>query len=354
MTNTLDCGGIFDLSKLKDRNKELETTMSHPEFWQDQEKARVLTQEFERNRKLVEEMADIDSKLSSLSQVMKSEDCSSTDEASVALLSDLQKRLDIVETETVLNGKYDLADAYLFLHSGTGGVDAADWTEMLLKMYLKYASKRGWEASVINKTVGGEAGIKSATLKITGELVYGLLKAEKGVHRLVRLSPFNAQNLRQTSFALVEVIPDLGEIQEINLPEKDLRVDVFRSSGHGGQSVNTTDSAVRITHLPTKLSVSVQTERSQTQNKEIAMRLLKHKVYLLQQEKREDSKRDLKSADQSGDFGHQIRSYVLHPYQQIKDHRSDFVTPQVKEVLEEGNLDEIINSVILKLKDKLS
>ncbi|MEA1909895.1 MAG: peptide chain release factor 2 [Patescibacteria group bacterium] len=353
MINLLDCGGIFDLPKLKSRNTELESKMSQPEFWQDQAKAQELTKEFEQNRKLVEEIEDIDSKLSSLSQVMKGEDFSSTDEAAVALLSDLQKRLDNVETQTVLNGKYDKADAYLFLHSGTGGVDAADWTEMLLKMYLKYANRRGWEASVIDKAIGNEAGIKSATVKITGDLVYGLLKAEKGVHRLVRLSPYNAQNLRQTSFALVEVIPDLGEIQEVDLPEKDLRVDVFRSSGHGGQSVNTTDSAVRITHLPTKISASVQTERSQTQNKEIAMRLLKHKVYLLQQEEREDAERDLKSADQSGDFGHQIRSYVLHPYQQVKDHRSDFVTTQVKEVLEEGFLDEIINSVILHLKDKL-
>lgn len=327
--------------------------MSHPAFWQDQEKAKALTMEFEKNQKLLTELNDLDSQLTSLAAVMKDEDFASTDEAAVVLLDKLQRRLDNLEIETVLNGPYDRRDAYLFLHSGTGGVDAADWTQMLLNMYLKYAARRGWKTKLIDQTVGNEAGIKSATVKVEGDLAYGLLKAEKGVHRLIRLSPFNAQNLRQTSFALVEVIPDLGEISEINLPDKDLRVDVFRSSGHGGQSVNTTNSAVRITHLPTKISVSVQGERSQAPNKEMAMQILKHRVYLFEQQKRENEERQLKGAEQSGDFGQQIRSYVLHPYHQIKDHRSDFVTTQIKEVLEEGNLDEIINSVILNLKDQL-
>lgn len=327
--------------------------MSEPEFWQDQANAQALTLEFEKNKKILDELNDIDGQLSNLANILKDEDFASTDETAVLLLEELQKRLDSLEIETVLNGPNDRKDAYIFLHSGTGGVDAADWTEMLLKMYLKYAARRHWKATIVDQTPGGEAGIKSATIKVEGDLAYGLLKAEKGVHRLVRLSPYNAQNLRQTSFALVEVIPDLGEISEIDLPEKDLRIDVFRSSGHGGQSVNTTDSAVRITHLPTKLSVSAQSERSQTQNKEMAMKILKHRVYLLEQQKFDDLERRLKGSNQSGDFGHQVRSYVLHPYHQIKDHRSDFVTTQVKEVLEEGNLDEIINSVILQLKDKL-
>jgi len=327
--------------------------MSEPEFWQDQEGAQALTLEYEQNKKILDEINDIDGQLSNLANILKDEDFASTDETAVLLLEELQKRLDNLETATVLNGPNDRKDAYIFLHSGTGGVDAADWTEMLLKMYLKYAVRRKWKATIIDQAIGGEAGIKSATVKVEGDLAYGLLKAEKGVHRLVRLSPYNAQNLRQTSFALVEVIPDLGEISEVDLPEKDLRIDVFRSSGHGGQSVNTTDSAVRIIHLPTKLSVSAQSERSQTQNKEVAMKILKHRVYLFEQQKHEELSRKLKGSDQSGDFGHQVRSYVLHPYHQIKDHRSDFVTTQVKEVLEEGNLDEIINSVILQLKDKL-
>lgn len=327
--------------------------MSDSAFWQDQDKAKKLTIEFEKNRKLLDDLMDLDSQLSSLAGVMKDEDFSGTDETAVILLDKLQKRLDNLEIETVLNRKFDRSDAYLFLHSGTGGVDAADWTEMLLNMYLKYAVRRGWKTTIIDKTMGGEAGVKSATVRVGGDLAYGLLKAEKGVHRLIRLSPYNAQNLRQTSFSLVEVIPDLGEIVEVELPEKDLRIDVFRSSGKGGQSVNTTDSAVRITHLPTKISVSAQSERSQTQNKEIAMRILKHRVYLVEQQQRDNEERELKGSEQSGDFGHQIRSYVLHPYHQIKDHRSEFVTTQVKDVLEDGNLDEIINSVILNLRDKL-
>lgn len=324
--------------------------MSEPAFWQDQAKVQVVTREFDKNKKILAELEDLDSKLGSLSLIMKDEDFSGADEAAVALLNEAQKRLDALEIATILNGPYDRMDAYLFLHSGTGGVDAADWTMMLRDMYLKYAVRRGWKVTVIEQTEGGEAGIKSATIKIEGDLAYGLLKAEKGVHRLVRLSPYNAQNLRQTSFALVEVIPDLGEIKEVDIPEKDLRIDVFRSSGHGGQSVNTTDSAVRITHLPTKIAVSAQNERSQAQNKENAMKLLKQRVYLHYQEAKDQQERKLKGADKSGDFGHQVRSYVLHPYHQIKDHRSNFTTNQVKEILEEGNLDEIINSVILKEK----
>lgn len=326
--------------------------MSESSFWQDQEKVKFVTREFDKNKKLLAELEDLDSKLGSLALVMKDEKFSETDEAAVALLNDVQKRLDALEIATILNGPYDRSDAYLFLHSGTGGVDAADWTGMLRDMYLKYAARRGWKTTVIDLTPGGEAGIKSATIKVEGDLAYGLLKAEKGVHRLVRLSPYNAQNLRQTSFALVEVIPDLGEIKDIDMPEKDLRIDVFRSSGHGGQSVNTTDSAVRITHLPTKIAVSAQNERSQTQNKENAMKLLKQRVYLHYQELKDQEERKLKGADKSGDFGHQVRSYVLHPYHQIKDHRSNFTTNQIKEILEEGDLDEIINSVILSEKEK--
>lgn len=347
----LDYGGIFDPKGLTERNKQLEKKMSDSTFWQDQEQVKQTTREFDKNKKLLEEIEDMDGQLSNLKNVMKDEGFSSTDEAAVSLLQSLQQRLDNLERATVLNGPYDGSDVYIFLHSGAGGVDAADWTRMLRDMYLKYAQHRKWKTVIIDQTEGGEAGIKSATIKVEGDMAYGLLKAEKGVHRLVRLSPFNSQNLRQTSFSLIEVIPDLGDIKEIELSDKDLKIDVFRSSGHGGQSVNTTDSAVRITHLPTKISVAVQNERSQAQNKETAMKLLKHRVYLRHKEEQEDKERSMRGSEQSGDFGHQIRSYVLHPYHQVKDHRSNFVTTQVKEVLEEGNLDEIINSVILQQKE---
>jgi len=327
--------------------------MGQPEFWHDQVKAAQVAREFERNKKLLAEIDDIEGSLKNIKVVMKDEDFASTDDAAVSLLKSIKQRLDVLEQITVLGGPYDKSDAYIFLHSGTGGLDAADWTKMLLNMYLKYAQNKDWRVTVIDQADAPEGGIKSATLKVEGDLAYGLLKAEKGVHRLVRQSPFNAQNLRQTSFALVEVIPDLGDVKEMDLPEDEVRVDVFRSSGKGGQSVNTTDSAVRMVHLPTKISVSVQNERSQAQNKEMAMKLLKHKVYLHTKEKQEARERQLKGADQSGDFGHQIRSYVLHPYHQIKDHRSDFTTTQVSEVLEGGHLDELINSVIMqKPKDQ--
>jgi len=321
--------------------------MTSPAFWQDLERVKHTTREFEKNKKLITELTELDSKLTSLSNVIRHEDFSHTDEAAISLLSELADRLNKLEVETILNGPHDKADAHIFLHSGAGGVDAADWTEMLMNMYLKYAEAKGWQSSIIDKTMGSEAGVKSATIRIEGDTAYGLLKAEKGVHRLVRLSPFNAQNLRQTSFALVEVIPDLGDIAEIELDEKDLRIDVFHSSGKGGQSVNTTDSAVRITHLPTKLSVSVQNERSQTQNKATAMKLLQHKLYLMKQEAQEEQERNLKGSDKSGDFGHQIRSYVLHPYQQVKDHRSGLTITQVQDVLNGKLLDELINSVLL-------
>ena len=247
----LDYGGIFDPKGLIDSNKQLEKAMSDSAFWQDQERVKKATREFDKNKKLLEEIEDIDGQLGNLKNVMKDEGFSSTDEAAVSLLQSLQQRLDNLERATVLNGPYDSSDAYIFLHSGAGGVDAADWTRMLRDMYLKYTQHRKWKAVIIDQTEGGEAGIKSATIKVEGDMAYGLLKAEKGVHRLVRLSPFNSQNLRQTSFSLIEVIPDLGDISEIDLSDKDLKVDVFRSSGCGGQSVNTTDSAVRITHLPT-------------------------------------------------------------------------------------------------------
>lgn len=347
MTSSIDCGGIFDPQGLIEKNKKLEKAMSNSAFWQNQSRVKEVTREFEKNKKLIQEINEIDSQLGNLKHVLKDESFAATDEAAVALLESLQQRLDNLERETVMGGPYDRRDAHLFLHSGTGGVDAADWTEMLLNMYLKYAARRGWRTTIIDRTPGSEAGIKSATIKVEGDLAYGLLRAEKGVHRLVRLSPFNAQNLRQTSFALVEVIPDLGDIKEAELAEKELRVDVFRSSGHGGQSVNTTDSAVRITHLPTKISVSVQNERSQAQNKATALKLLAHKVYLFNKEEQTEAERELRGAAQSGDFGHQVRSYVLHPYHQVKDHRSGFSTTQTKEVLEEGNLDELINSVII-------
>ena len=261
-------------------------------------------------------------------------------EKETAALSELFQKAHV---ELVLNGKYDKNDALLVISAGTGGVDAQDWAEMLLRMYLRYIEKRGWKGDLTEKNAAAEAGIKSATVEVSGVMAYGFLKAEHGVHRLVRLSPFNAKNLRQTSFALVEVLPDMTDDSEITVDTKDLRIDTYRSGGAGGQHVNKTDSAVRMTHLPTGIVVACQNERSQLQNRERAMAMLKAKL-LEKKETEEAAERSrLKGSNTSADFGSQIRSYVLHPYQMVKDLRTDVETSNTTGVLD-GDLDMFIDA----------
>ncbi len=257
----------------------------------------------------------------------------------------IEKELHELEFKALLGGPYDRNDVIISIKSGAGGVDAQDWAEMLLRMYLRFAEKSGLKSKVVDESRGQEAGIKSATMEILGAYAYGNLKGEAGVHRLVRLSPFNADNLRQTSFALVEVLPVVEESKEIEIQPQDLRVDVFRSGGAGGQGVNTTDSAVRITHLLTGIMVTCQNERSQLQNKEEALKILRSRLHQKYIEEKEAERKKLKGEHKSVEWGSQIRSYVLHPYKLVKDHRTKHETTDAEKVLD-GDLGEFIQSYL--------
>ena len=246
-----------------------------------------------------------------------------------------------IEHTLLFSGPHDASNCYLTISGGAGGTEAQDWAEMLLRMYLRYCELKGWNADILEKTDGQEAGIKSVTVYIRGELAYGHLKAERGTHRLVRLSPFNAKNLRQTSFALVEALPEIENDAEIEIDSKDLKIDTFRSSGAGGQHVNVTDSAVRITHLPTNIVVSCQNERSQAQNKEQSMKMLRGKLLQKKQEEEQKKMEGLRGATKSADFGQQIRSYVLHPYKMVKDLRTEYEHNNPDAVLD-GEIDELV------------
>lgn len=249
---------------------------------------------------------------------------------------ELKKTLEGFEFLVLFSGAYDKNNAIVSLHAGTGGVDAQDWAEILERMYLRFVEKKNWRAEILERTVGNEAGIKSVIFRISGRWAYGYLRSESGVHRLVRISPFDAEAMRHTSFALVEVIPELPEAEEIEIKDEDLRIDVFRSSGPGGQSVNTTDSAVRIVHRPTSLTVTCQSERSQHQNKENALKILKAKLHKLREEEKEKEELKLRGEAQRAEWGKQIRSYVMQPYQLVKDHRTNHETSDIKGVLDGG------------------
>ena len=263
----------------------------------------------------------------------------------------LKARFEKLEFTTLMDSEYDTSDAIIAIHAGAGGTEAQDWAEMILRMFTRYAESKNWKVKILDKSDGAEAGIKSVTISVQGRYAYGHFKAEAGVHRLVRISPFDADKQRHTSFALAEVLPDLGELEETEIDPKDIRIDTFLASGHGGQGVQTTYSAVRITHLPTKIVASCQNERSQLQNKETAMRILQARLHAVYMKEREEEKKKLRGEFTSAEWGNQIRSYVLHPYRLVKDHRTKYETQDTEKVLD-GDLDRFIEEYLRFNKTK--
>ncbi len=268
-------------------------------------------------------------------------------------LAKFSKSVESLEFELQLSGEYDSRSAILYVKQGAGGVDAQDWAEILVRMYTRWAERRGFHAEVLDQTPGDEAGIKSATIKIDGKYAYGYLRSERGVHRLVRLSPFDADHRRHTSFALVEVLPEADVTEEIKINPDDLRIDVFRASGNGGQNVQKNSTAIRVTHLPTNIVVAVQNERSQAQNREVAMGILLSRLVDLDMQQKAEERAALKGEHVSAEFGRQVRSYVQHPYQMVKDHRTDFQTGDAQAVLD-GDLDELLKSYLSSQVESVS
>lgn len=344
---------LLDIEGQRSEARELKLEMEKSGFWNNQERAVEISKKYEALESEVGEWDDILKNVRDLEElvaVAEKEKDSSIDEDANQKYEELKKKFERYEFLVLFSGKYDKNDAIVSIHAGTGGVDAQDWAEILERMILRFTEKKNWKAEIIEKNFGNEAGIKSAVLKISGRYSYGYLKSENGVHRLVRISPFDAEQMRHTSFALVEVVPELPEADEIEIKEEDLRIDVFKSSGPGGQSVNTTDSAVRIVHKPTNISVACQTERSQHQNKETALKILKSKLLKLEEEKKEKEESKLRGGTQKAEWGKQIRSYVMQPYRMVKDHRTNYETQDVDGVLN-GDLEKFMEEYLRWLRE---
>ena len=322
----------------------LQTVMEQPGFWDDVKTAQATAKKHAQLLRRLEPWRDVARRLQDMQDLLAMQDDSIAEDMDHELNA-VTEQLAVLRQALKFAGPYDASDALLSIHAGAGGTDAQDWAQMLLRMYTRWAEDRSMSVEVIEINSGEEAGIKRATVAISGDYAYGKLKSEHGVHRLVRLSPFNADNLRQTSFAKVEVMPRIDEPDVIVIDDKDLKVDVYRSGGHGGQSVNTTDSAVRITHLPTGLVVAIQNERSQLQNRETAMTILRSRLAQLALEQHQETVATIKGPSQSAEWGNQIRSYVLHPYQMVKDLRTNYETTETQKVLD-GDLDGLIDAYL--------
>ena len=344
---------VLDVPRLLSQKDELEEKAGTPDLWNDPENAQKITSALSRVQSIINRVTSLRSRISDLPIMLEL----AVNENDASAKTEVEKELDSLtsaiselEVQTLLSGEYDHRDALITIRSEAGGVDAADWAEMVSRMYFRYCERHDYNVNVLETSYAEEAGIKSTTFRITGSYAYGTLSVEQGTHRLVRISPFDSQNRRHTSFAGVEVVPVVDQSDHIEIDEKDIRVDVYRSSGPGGQGVNTTDSAVRITHIPTGIVVSCQNERSQIQNRATAMAVLQSKL-LEKRNQEERAKIDALRGDSGGSWGNQIRSYVLHPYQMVKDHRTDFEMGNTQAVLD-GELDGFIAAGIRWRREK--
>lgn len=338
----------LDLQNKEERIIELERTMEAPGFWDDMDKAQKYMKELKNLKDSIETYNNLKSLYDDILVLIEmgeeSEDAEIAEEAKSSM-DEFASKVDEVKIKTLLSGEYDKYNAILKLNAGAGGTESCDWTSMLYRMYTRWAESKGFTTQVLDFLEGEEAGIKSITVQINGENAYGYLKSERGVHRLVRISPFNAAGKRQTSFASCDVMPDIEEDLDVEINDDDIRIDTYRSSGAGGQHINKTSSAIRITHLPTGIVVQCQNERSQLQNKDKAMKMLKAKLYLLKQQEEQEKKSGIRGEIKEIGWGSQIRSYVMQPYTMVKDHRTNEETGNVSSVLD-GNIDRFINAYL--------
>jgi len=330
----------------------LEKQSAHPDFWLDQVNAQNTMRQLAEHRKMVERWRELEKRVADIAEFIPIAEEDESLQAEIQFeAEEVASHLDELEFQLAFSDEYDARNAILAIHAGAGGTESQDWAEMLMRMYLRWAERRGYKTEVLDTSPGEEAGIKSAIIGVSGDYANGYLKSEHGVHRLVRLSPFDADHARHTSFALVEVMPEAQDDIDVKLAPDELRVDTFRSSGPGGQHMQKTSSAVRLTHIPTGLVVTCQSERSQYQNKEIALKILQARLLELELAQRDKERARLKGKHVAAGWGNQIRSYVLHPYKMVKDHRTDYQTSDTDAVLD-GDLDAFINAYLRSIMGK--